>query len=80
MIRDKTAHHEHVECKELYKCVAKIQPMYHIFGHIHEAYGKVKKHGTWFMNVSTCTRKYKALNTAFVFDFKEGEPVNRGIL
>jgi len=40
---------------------------YHIFGHIHEAYGKEEHDGVTFLNVSVCTFDYKPKNKPVVF-------------
>ncbi|QSP94006.1 metallophosphatase domain-containing protein [Marinobacter salinisoli] len=40
----------------------------HIFGHIHEGYGKQEKDGVISANVSTCTSRYEPTNPAVVID------------
>ena len=46
----------------------RVKPLYHIFGHIHQGYGKTKKGKTTFVNASTCTLNYKPTNPPIVFD------------
>ena len=48
----------------------RIKPLYHIFGHIHEAYGEYKnnKTGTIFVNASICNFRYKPNNEPYVFE------------
>jgi Icc-related predicted phosphoesterase len=43
---------EHVGCESLRKRVEEIRPMFHIFGHVHEAWGKEEHNGTIFVNAS----------------------------
>lgn len=60
---------KNVGCKMLVKEVLdRVKPLYHIFGHIHEAYGQVKIDNTTFINASTCTLRYKPQNPPVVFD------------
>lgn len=60
-----------VGCEELAREVqARIQPQYHVFGHVHEGYGKSSDGATIYMNASSCTHDYEAVNPAFVFDLK----------
>lgn len=47
----------------------RVKPSFHVFGHIHQAYGTSRVDGTTFINASTCTRRYKPENPAIVFDF-----------
>lgn len=46
----------------------RVKPLYHIFGHIHEGYGTLKKDKTTFVNASTCTLTYEPTNPPIVFD------------
>jgi Icc-related predicted phosphoesterase len=59
--------------KILLKAVQKIRPKIHIFGHIHETYGKYEKDGTVFANVSICTHRYEATNHPKVFTIQTEE-------
>ncbi len=59
----------HAGCEELLKIVTeKIKPKYHIFGHIHEAYGKVTINETTFVNASICNIRYFPDNPPIVID------------
>jgi len=54
-------------CDELRQELARVQPRVHIFGHIHEGYGRVEgavssEVITRFYNVSTCDRGYNPVN------------------
>ncbi len=48
--------------------ILNIKPQYHIFGHIHECYGRASFMQVEFANVSTMNRFYKIENEAVVLD------------
>lgn len=48
----------------------RVKPKYHLFGHIHEAYGATVIGPTTFINASICTLKYYPTQKPFVFDFR----------
>lgn len=59
----------HVGDETLLRVVKQIQPKVHIFGHIHEGYGKQITEGpTQFYNVSVCDVDYKPINPITVID------------
>lgn len=61
--------HMRVGCEELAREVSeRIQPQFHVFGHVHEGYGKSSDGTTIYMNASSCTHDYEAINAPFVFD------------
>lgn len=49
----------HVGCQELLEAVYRIKPKLHLFGHIHEARGKIEYDGITFMNASSVDLRYK---------------------
>ncbi|WP_372371198.1 metallophosphatase domain-containing protein [Candidatus Uabimicrobium sp. HlEnr_7] len=59
---DTVANGNKVGCEDLLNKVIEIKPRYHIFGHIHEAYGITKNDHTTFVNASICTLEYKPTN------------------
>lgn len=61
-ILDQNEQGEHCGCPYLLERVKKIKPKVHIFGHIHESFGQVKKHGIKFANVSICNLRYYPVN------------------
>lgn len=65
---DQTDHGEAVGCEDLLEVVKQIRPRYHIFGHIHEAYGVDSNGSTTFINASSCTLQYKPTQPPLVFD------------
>ncbi len=56
-----------VGCEELLAVVERLRPRYHIFGHIHEAYGITRNDHTTFINASTCDFGYQAVNAPCTF-------------
>ncbi|GAB1609370.1 metallophosphoesterase domain-containing protein 1-like [Argonauta hians] len=56
-------------CVDLLNTIQKrVMPKFHIFGHIHEAYGIETDNTTTFINASNCTFHYCLSNPAIVFD------------
>jgi Icc-related predicted phosphoesterase len=58
----------HAGCEDLLKVVEKIKPAYHLFGHIHEAYGRTSNGCTTFVNGSTLNERYELANEAITFN------------
>lgn len=40
----------------------------HLFGHIHEGYGRVERDGILFVNPSSCDADYRPVNPPIVVD------------
>lgn len=62
---------QHVGCDDLLDIVTnrlERPPRYHIFGHIHEGYGKRSSVKTEFLNVSICNEHYVPVNSATTFE------------
>ena len=62
-----------VGCEELLAALGRVRPRVHVFGHIHEAYGKTElRHAdgrvTICVNASTCDLRYRAANPPVVID------------
>ena len=55
-------------CRELLDIVLAIRPKYHLFGHIHDAYGMEKKEHTTFVNASIVDENYELKNRFFEFE------------
>ena len=55
-------------CADLLLAVLKIAPRYHLFGHIHAAYGIEKWGTTTFVNAALVNEHYEMDRKAFVFD------------
>jgi Icc-related predicted phosphoesterase len=50
------------------EAVRRICPHYHLFGHIHSAYGVKKMGDTTFVNGALVDEAYRLANNLFVFD------------
>ncbi len=59
---------EHVGCEELRSAIDRVQPRLHVFGHIHEGYGRAQLDGTILVNASNCDEDYRPVNPPVVID------------
>lgn len=57
-----------VGCNDLMYHVQRVQPVYHLFGHIHESYGVEQKVDTTFVNASQLNERYSLTNKPIVLD------------
>lgn len=62
-------------CWDLMAKVKLIKPKLHVFGHIHQGYGITEKHGTIFVNASSCTEDYEAKHKPIVVEILEDNHV-----
>ena len=60
---------EHTGCPSLLKQIELIKPKFHVFGHIHEGYGRVERSDVSYCNVSSMNKHYKLANEAQVLQF-----------
>lgn len=67
-ILDKTPGNEDVGCKLLLERVLEIKPKIHVFGHIHNSYGRVEHNGTLYLNVSLMDEDYEVVNKPQKFE------------
>ena len=67
-ILDQTPAGDFAGCGELRKKVEEIRPKLHIFGHIHQGYGKKKASGIQFINASNCDESYDPVNPPITFE------------
>lgn len=65
---DRTSSNINAGCEDLLKTVEKLKPKFHLFGHIHEAYGKEKVNETTFVNGSLLNEKYELVNSPVEID------------
>lgn len=72
-ILDKTEEGLLVGCEELLAAVRRVQPKVHIFGHIHEGYGTLRREGTLFVNASIMTERYEPLNKPITVWARDGK-------
>lgn len=74
-VLDRTWLGEDVGCADLEAALVRIRPRLHLFGHIHEAYGVVRKQGTVFVNACNCDLRYRPVNPPIVLDWDGDEVV-----
>lgn len=67
-ILDANEYGEKCGCFDLLQAVTEIKPFFHIFGHIHEGYGRKVINGTEFINASVLDEQYRLKNEPMVFD------------
>jgi Icc-related predicted phosphoesterase len=68
-ILDETARGELVGCTDLLEVVQqRVKPRLHVFGHIHEGYGKTTIGETLFVNPSMVNLQYRPVNQAIVVE------------
>ncbi len=67
-ILDTTVSGHNAGCEDLLDTINTIRPKVHLCGHIHEAYGTIKKWGTTFINASVLNEKYQMVNVPVVFE------------
>jgi Icc-related predicted phosphoesterase len=67
-ILDMTEADEAVGCEDLLEHVRRVRPKLHVFGHIHEAYGRTEQDGTIFVNAASCDLAYRPVNAPVVVD------------
>jgi len=53
---------EHTGCHSLSERLKEVNPVYHVYGHIHEGYGTATRNDTTFLNVSTMNKGYEIQN------------------
>lgn len=57
---------EHTGCPSLLKRIELVQPSFHVFGHIHEDFGRIENGNVSHCNVSTMNKQYEISNKAVV--------------
>ena len=61
-ILDENSSGEHTGCEELLAAVNRIKPKLHVFGHIHEGYGREQRGGITFVNGCQVDERYRLVN------------------
>ena len=64
---------ERTGCPSLLARVDEIRPAVHLFGHIHEGYGRLVRGATTHLNVSTMDRHYRIANAPVLVELPRGE-------
>jgi Icc-related predicted phosphoesterase len=67
-IGDRTRSGRTVGCADLLDALHRIRPRLHVFGHVHEAYGKYPREGTLFCNASVTDASMQIANEPIVVD------------
>ncbi len=67
-VLDRTANDEGVGCRDLSRALERIRPRLHVFGHIHESYGRLERDGTTYVNASNCDLKYRPVQAPIVVE------------
>lgn len=62
--------------KDLLAFIEQIQPSVHLFGHIHEAYGQMKRGNTRFFNCSLMNEMYELINRPFTFELTASKNIS----
>ncbi len=73
---DVTARGEAVGCADLIERVREVKPRYHLFGHIHEAFGTSSDGVTTYVNASTCDLGYRPVQPPVVIDYPAGAKIS----
>jgi Icc-related predicted phosphoesterase len=66
-ILDKTIQNHKAGCKDLLKKVMEVRPQFHIFGHIHESYGREIHEDITFINACSVNLGYRLVNSPQTF-------------
>jgi len=61
---------DEVGCERLVDALKIVKPKFHIFGHIHEARGILKKKHTTYINASVVNLQYQVVHAPVVFDWE----------
>lgn len=72
-ILDTVINEQHAGDKDLLKRILEIKPKVHVCGHIHEAYGTLKRHGIQFINACVLNEAYELVHQPITFELA---PVN----
>jgi predicted phosphohydrolase len=67
-VLDRTVNGEAVGCRDLALALERVRPRLHLFGHIHESYGRIERDGTIYVNASNCDVRYRTLQPVVVVD------------
>jgi len=64
-----------VGCIDLFNAMKRVQPKLHVFGHIHEGYGKIGKEGMIYINPTICNEKYAPVNAGAIARLFAAPPI-----
>lgn len=60
----------HIGCEELIKTIKRVKPKYHLFGHIHNGYGKAIVNKINLINCAICDESYSPVNKPMEFKYE----------
>ena len=66
---DRGSSGEAAGCGDLLATIRRLAPPLHVFGHIHEGYGRTREGATHCVNASICDVRYEAVNPPIVLDW-----------
>lgn len=61
---------QHAGCQDLLRTILTIKPKLHVFGHIHESYGNIRRSGIQFINASMVDELYRITNSPLLVNWK----------
>lgn len=67
-VLDRCPDGQRVGCGELRVRLERVKPRLHVFGHIHDSYGRLDVDGTTFVNAAICDERYSPVNAPVVID------------
>lgn len=67
-IKDTLNNKQHIGCEELFKRIKQLQLQLHIFGHLHNTFGKTRISPTTFINASSLDDYYRYLHSPIIFE------------
>jgi Icc-related predicted phosphoesterase len=70
-ILDQVVTEQHVGCRDLYEKLKTLNVKVHVFGHIHEAYGRTSVNGIRFFNASVMNEQFDLVNKPIAFEYPE---------
>ncbi len=68
-ILDEIAKGEKLGCEELRDKLGSVQPQYHLFGHIHFAFGTTRRSQTQYFNLSILDESFNISRSPIIIDF-----------
>jgi len=67
-VKNRWGVYEHAGSKEMLRALVRVRPKYHIFGHIHVAYGQYMAGDITCLNVSSINKYHEIANPPVVFE------------
>lgn len=64
---------EHVGCADMRMAADRIKPKFHVFGHVHGAYGTKQVGDTTFINCASADERYYLKHAPMIFDIEKGK-------